>query len=173
MHWRRSGSLVGIFLLTAAMCNADTIAVDLMPPFLAGSPGSFITFSGTLSNTTGSTVFFNSAGINLSGGFTPADEDTVPFFMNAPLFLAANDLTQTIDLFTIHIPNPSAAGPYDGSFTVLGGIDENALDIVGSANFTLQVNTVPEPNTAILLGVALILLAYRGKRRHLEMTGKG
>jgi hypothetical protein len=149
---------VAAFLVSAGMCTADAITITLMPGTLPGTPGSVITFGGTLENTMGSTVFLNSAGINLSGGFSPADLDTSPFFANAPFFLLANDVTAAIDLFTIHIPNPFADGSYQGTFAVLGGLDDAAQDIIGSANFTVDVNSVPEPNSGVLVGGAALVL---------------
>jgi hypothetical protein len=153
---------VAAFLVSAGMCTADAITITLMPGTLTGSPGSVINFGGTLENTTGSTVFLNSAGINLAGGFSPADLDTSPFFANAPFFLLANEVTVAIDLFTIHIPHPFAGGSYPGTFTVLGGLDDAAQDIIGSANFTIEVNSVPEPNSGAMVGlIALVFLLAR------------
>jgi hypothetical protein len=145
----------------SAMCRADTITLDLMPPLLSGSQGSIISFSGVLSNTSAASVFLNSAGINLSGGFAATDLDTGPFFANAPLFLIAGDLTPTIDFFSISIPSTFAGGTYQGTFTVLGGADESALDVVGSADFTLEVSAVPEPNSAVLLSLGVLIVIVR------------
>jgi|SRR5579872_1791047 len=157
-----------IFILFSGLCQADTISINLTSTFLSGSPGSTIPFGGILSNTTGSTLFLNSAGINLAGPFSPADEDTSPFFSNAPLFLAGGDSTLVIDLFAIHIPGPFIAGPYSGTFTVLGGVDGNAQDTLGSADFTVQVanvNSVPEPSSrSLLIAACLTLLAFRAAR---------
>ena len=156
--WKISGCLVRILLWSAVICHAATININLTPPLLSGFPGSTVTFSGTLTNTTASTVFLNFAGINLSGGFTPADLDTGPFFANAPLSLAAGESTPRIGLFAIDIPNPFADGPYQGTFTVLGGLNANAQNTLGSANFTVQV--VPEPCSVALVGMAFVLFAY-------------
>lgn len=150
-----------IFILFSGICHADTISINLASTLLSGSPGSAITFSGNLSNSTGSTLFLNSAGINLAGPFSPTDEDTSPFFTNAPLFLAGADSTLIIDLFTIDIPNTSIVGPYSGTFSVLGGVDGNAQDTLGSANFTVQVSngsSVPEPSSRSLLVAACLVM---------------
>lgn len=160
--FRRSGILGCIFLLSAVFCKADTLTISLTPIFQSGMPGDVLTFSGTLSNSSGSTVFPNSAGINLSGAFDPTDEDTSPFFNNAPFFLVSGDSTSLIDLFTVSIPNPFLSGQYSGTFTVLGGADEDAQTIVGSADFTVQVgttNVVPEPNSGCLLAIGLVVLS--------------
>lgn len=149
---------IGLLVLLAAMSHAATVNVNLDSAPLSGAPGTALTFTGTLMNTTSSTVFLNAAGINLAG-FSPLNEDTGPFFTNAPLFLAGGASTPTIGLFAINIPNPFAAGQYQGTFTVLGGADGNAQNTLGSSNFTVQVTngpTVPEPGSEVLftLGIA-------------------
>jgi len=148
---------VAAFLVSAGMCTADAITITLMPGTLTGTPGSVVTFGGTLANTTTSTVFLNSAGINLSGGFSPGDLDTSAFFVNAPLFLLASEVTLPIDLFTIKVPNPFADGSHQGAFMVLGGSDDLAQDIIGTASFTVEVSGVPEPNSRLLVGLTLVL----------------
>lgn len=48
-----------------------------------------------------------------------------------------------------------------GTFQVLGGVDGNAQDIIGSAGFTVHVQqpaTVPAPSSAVLLSGGLMLL---------------
>src|SRR2546425_7535580 len=90
--------LLSITLVFPVVCNADVITIDLAPALLTGAPGSTVTFSGRLENMTPSTVFLNAAGINLSGGFMPSDEDLNPFFANAPLFLDVGEVTSTIEL---------------------------------------------------------------------------
>ena len=149
--------------MCVAACNADVIAVSLDPPLLSGVPGTSLTFSGTLLNSTGATLFLNSVELNLSGGFLPTDEDTTPFFVNAPLFLGGNASTLSIDLFTISIPNYVVQGPYSGTFDLLGGADENAQDTIGEENFTVQVANVPEPDFAlpVLVALSAILIAFR------------
>jgi hypothetical protein len=155
--------LAAIALALSAPLYADPISVNLTSPTLSGAPGSRVTFNGILMNTTASTVFLNAAGVNLAG-FLPADEDTGPFFANAPLSLLGGASTAPIGLFTIHIPNPFPAGSYPGTFTVLGGADANAESIVGSASFTVQLNGVPEPATGVLVAVGVAALI--GRRIH-------
>jgi hypothetical protein len=157
--------LTGALLALCGICRADTIGIALTSGLLSGPPGSALTFNGTLSNLTGSTVFLNSAGINLAGAFIPADEDTSPFFMNAPLSLAGNGATPSIDLFTIAIPSPFAFGAYAGTFTVLGGANANSQDTLGSASFTVQVGSAaaaPEPGTwSLFIAASFALLVFR------------
>jgi hypothetical protein len=83
---RLSGRLGIVLFVVTGVGQADVIDITLNSALLAGDPGSALIFGGTLTNADGSTVFLNGAGLNLAG-FSPANEDTSPFFVNAPLFL--------------------------------------------------------------------------------------
>jgi hypothetical protein len=162
-------TFTGLLMLLAGVAQPATININLNPALLSGSPGATLTFTGTLMNSTSSTVFLNGAGINLAG-FSPANEDTSLFFASAPLSLAGNASTSTIGLFAINVPSPFAAGPYQGTFTVLGGADGNAQDVLGSTAFTVQVSdagtSMPEPCSTILIGSGgLLWFACRRVRR--------
>lgn len=149
------------FVLRCAICQASPITVDLTSTVLQSSGGSTVTFSGVLSNSASSAIFLNSAGINLAGPFNTADEDLAPFFTNAPLFLNASASIPVIDLFTPHLPSPFATGSYSGTFTILGGVDANAMDLVGSAGFAVQVvnaTAVPEPAPGALIAFSGVVL---------------
>src|ERR1700685_4117309 len=91
---RLRGALVPVlFLALCSLGRADGVDVNstdiaLNPTLLEGVPGTTLTFGGTLTDLdfVDDPVFYNGAGINLTG-FDPTDEDTSPFFANAPLFL--------------------------------------------------------------------------------------
>jgi hypothetical protein len=159
----KTGYLVLILLigLAAVSANAGTITVSLLSPTLGGSPGDVLQFYGTLTNTTNADVFLNADNLNLTG-FDPSAIDDSPFFTNAPLFLDPNGATGNIELFDVTIPDPFAAGGYDGMFEVLGGADGNAQDTLGSASFTVQVElgaAVPEPSSLSLVFSLMIFIA--------------
>jgi hypothetical protein len=157
--------LVICLVILASVCPASTITINLNPALLTGLAGTVLTFTGTLDNTSSSTVFLNGAGINLAG-FGPTNEDTSLFFANAPLSLAGGASTSTIGLFTIGVPGLFGDGSYQGTFTVLGGANPDALVNLGSANFTVQV--VPEPNYVLLVSVTfLTLFSYRASASRL------
>lgn len=157
-----------IFLigLVCAPAKADTLLIALDSPTLNGSPGDVLQFFGTLTNTTAADLYLNADNINLAG-FDPSAIDDSPFFANTPLFLVPGGSTGDIRLFDITIPNPFATGNYGGTFQVLGGVDGNAQDIIGSAYFTVQVQqsaAVPEPSSAVLLSSGALLLLLVAKQ---------
>ena len=96
--------------------------------------------------------------------------DLTPFF-SGPISLDPAQSSGLIDLFTVEIPAGTQPGSYAGSFTVLGGLNGDAQDIVGSAAFSVTVRnqpaSVPEPVTWALTGAALLaaLVAFRDPKR--------
>ena len=168
---RIAGIMLSLLVAQSA-CKADTIGISLTQSSLPATAGSAVTFSGTLANSTAATVFLNSAGINLSGSFSPSDEDTTPFLVNAPFSLGPGGSTSSIGLFTIDVPRSIASGLYSGTFTVLGGTDENAQDVVGSADFTVQIGStspVPEPGSISFLVIGAICITSCARRRFAEV----
>jgi len=160
--------VLGALLLCSPHCEASTIDIDLVQTTQTDAPGITLVFSGVLTNATGSTVFLNSAGINLAGGFLPADFDVTPFLVNAPLSLEGTQGTGAIDLFTVTIPNSFGDGLYAGTFAVLGGADANAQEILGTANFFVGVagTDAPEPSTMWTVAVTLAASAMVLRRRN-------
>jgi len=69
-----------------------------------------------------------------------------------------------IELFNVALANPftDPFGNYPGSYTLTGGIDGNAQDVLASADFsvTAQQSTVPEPSSLFLLGTSLFIFSF-------------
>jgi hypothetical protein len=147
--------------LVRAPAKADLLTAVLDSPTVSGSPGDVLKFSGTLTNTTSSNLSLNADNFNLAG-FDPSAIDDSPFFTNVPLFLGPNGSTGDIGLFDLAIPIMFASGNYEGVFQVLGGVDSDAQDIIGSVDFTatVQQSAVPEPALRITLLLALTLLMF-------------
>jgi hypothetical protein len=155
--------------LGATAAKADTVTITLDQPNQVGLPGTTVDFFGTITNTTGGTIFLNGDNFNLNGAsFTTNDQ---PFFNNAPFFLAPGANSGDIELFEISVSNPllDPAGFYTGSYIILGGIDGNGQDAIGSAAFSIDTapatSPVPEPaSIALLLTGASTLLPIARKR---------
>ena len=151
-----------ILLLTllAGSAFAATITVTLANPVQSGISGSTVNFTGTLTNTTATTQFINSDSLTIN---TLVGNDSM-FFLNAPIFVAATQTSASFLMFSVMIPGGTAAGPYLGSFHVLGGATANDFNDLGASTFTVNVTAnTPEPAAWVLLVPALggVLLKRR------------
>lgn len=160
------------FLMLLLVIGVGAARADFMMtldnPNQSGNPGDTLMFNGVLSNTGLTTIFLNSVDLNLAG--TSLSPDFIdPFFNNVPLLLDPGQLTSHILLFDVFVENPftDLPGTYAGTYTLLGGVDSNAQDVLGSVDFGITVpNAVPEPSSLLLLfGVLLLIgLARVGRR---------
>jgi hypothetical protein len=98
--------------------------------------------------------------------------------LNAPISVAGDTTSSDFVMFTVNIPLGQSPGPYDGSFTILGGPtadDPGGMDrdSLGSGSFEVDVNgSAPEPATIWLTGAALLmLLAAAGASSEVRPTG--
>ena len=153
-------------LLVAGGTNAAAdIVVGFDSPDQLAQPGDIIHFFGTINNTGADTVFFNGDDINFVGA--PSLDLTDLFFANVPISLDGGFSSGDIELFSITLANPfnDPFVLYPGSYTLTGGIDGSAQDILASANFSVTPqepsSTVPEPATVVLLLTAILLLFRR------------
>ncbi len=134
---------------------------SVTPLSQAGTPGSILQFTDTLSNSsTTDTVFLNGDSKNLNAPGLTLDDS--PFNNSAPLSLgplgSGND-TYTGDFFDVSIDPSAQPGTYSGTFTIQGGADINAHDTVATKDFFVTVlpAAVPEASSVTSLGVLLML----------------
>ncbi len=145
--------------LAAGCANADSFSITLDSAILTGSPGDVLSFSGTIVNTTASSIDLSLAADNINiTDFTSGIDDS-PFFANLPFSLDGGASTGDIGLFNITIPNPFTLppgdNPYSGTFQIL----DDCGAVAGTAFFDVNVNipsgSVPEPASVALLAGAL------------------
>ena len=153
--------------LPPVAAHAATITFTLSNPnqyisLLGGSLTYGATVSAPASNS--GPVFLNGDSFNVTAPVTLDDSD---FLVKFPLSLAPGT-SFTGDLFVLTMPPNPPPGTYLGTFTLLGGVDGNANDTLGTVNFSLTT-PIPEPSSIVLLiaGLAMTLLwaAFKGNPR--------
>lgn len=157
--------LSGLMLAAFAAGTADAASFDITfaSPNLAGSPGNTVTMSGAMTNNFGFDLLITGAGVNLAG-FAPGDIDLTEFILNATGLLKAGASIGPVNFFTVAIPKSFPAGSYAGTLLIQGGTTPNDDSSLASARFSVQVNTVPEPASWVLVLSVLGLLAMRARR---------
>jgi hypothetical protein len=149
-------------VLQEATARAASISLDIVPNTLFTAPGDTVAYTGTITNLKSYTVYLNSFDVNAGGPFL-----TDPgVFDPTLLFLTANQVISIpFDLFTLTVDS-AYAGPWGlqplGTFTLFGGVDGDAQELIGSQTFGLVVT--PEPGTFALLGLPLVLALIKRRR---------
>jgi hypothetical protein len=161
-------TLIAFLLTLSATYAAPILNVNISPASQTGVPGQILTFSGTLENVTNNNVFINSNSLTFGLSGIGVLDDSL-FLTNAPLFLGPLETTKPFDFFTVTIPTLQTPGLFTGVFTVLGGADDLAADILGSnASIQVQVSApsaaIPEPATFLLLPAGVALLLWKRRR---------
>jgi hypothetical protein len=158
-------AVIPIFLAAAAASHAGTVVdVTFFPATQSGLPGDLLSFSGRIVNNTNATVFINADSFvfAISGVV-----DDSPFLLNAPLSLGPMEASALFAFLDISVPLGQAPGMYDGVLTVLGGVDGNASDNLGTAAFQGVVNTsAPEPELAAFVAFAIGAMYLVRRFRH-------
>ena len=141
--------------------QAATIALDVNSLSAPVAAGDTATFSGSITNRSGVTL----ESTDLVLGFSAFDFDALtPTQVLGSLPFSLQDFTfiNDIDLFTIEVAAGAPAGTY-GLQVFLSDISGNVSD---TTELFLVVTAVPEPSTAAVFGLGLVLLALSRRRSY-------
>jgi hypothetical protein len=148
-------------LFFASAARADSVDVTLIETSQTATAGSTITFDATLSNRSSTDTIFLNGDSSITSSLLLTVDDT-PFLTNFPLSLDPSEVSGPYALFNVIIDPSTPAGSYDfNSFSILGGLDGNTFDTIGTADFSLTVaSTVPitEPGTLVLVFSGLLAI---------------
>lgn len=158
------------FLLWAAAATAaysSPLTVTFETANQVASPGAVVTFRANAVNTTSDDLNLNS---NSSTIDAPLMLDDTLFLSNWFVVLAMSSFDPAPQpLFEIKVPVSTPAGLYKGVFTILGGPDLSDQNVLGQAEFSVQVDgvvVVPEPASAAMVAMAgCALIAMRRAAR--------
>lgn len=160
--------LVALQVLAPTSAHAQTVVLDISPTQRAGHIGQVLTYTGSITNTGGTSLFINGDSFELAGvGLTL---DDTKFFNNFAGLLAAG---QTIagELFDVHIGSDALTGEYAGVFAVQGGADEGTFSTLHDKAFSVRVNDAPAPSAvpegdslALFAAGAAVLLVFQRRR---------
>jgi hypothetical protein len=169
-HRIPTSAIFAIALFLSVPSWGGTLSIDFQEALLSGSPGATLTFQGTLGNNTGSDLFINGAGINLSG-FDPSATDLTDFILNATGPLPNGTSVGPVDFFTVAVPQPFTPGLYLGELTVQGGATADDDAVLGTTDFQVKVNgpaAAPEPGSLPLAAAVFLLVVVFRRRTYAE-----
>ena len=170
---KKTALSISMFVLAALvlvpLASADTISLTLTNPVQTASPGSTVSFDATVTAIYDKLgpAFLNGDNFGVTGSLTI---DDTPFLLNFPLMMSAGDSVTGL-LFTVSLPANLAPGPYTGFFSILGGLNANALGTLDTADFTINASPVPEPATWALIGTGMTVLLFAGFTRRRTAFG--
>jgi hypothetical protein len=142
-----------LIVLFSRSAFAGPLTINLSSSLLTALDGETVTFSGSITNTSGTEVFINGDSSSIS---SPLIVDDTKFFLNSPLSIGPSVTTPTFEMFDVKSPLGAPSALYSGAFDILGGTSRSSFDVVGTATFAVNVvQSVPEPATLALVGLGL------------------
>jgi len=147
-----------VVLCLASAARADLVDVTLTQTSQTAAAGSTIEFDATITNLSSTDTVFLNGDSSVTSSLLLTVDDT-PFLVNFPLSLGPDESSGPFALFDVTIDPSTPPGTYDlNAFSILGGLDDSASDIIGTADFSVMVegaSVTPEPGT-----LALLLLGF-------------
>lgn len=160
--------LAGIALGQPAF--ADLVTLTLTEPSQAGTVGSVLTFTGSLTNANEPSVTI--VGYNFNGLPVTLTFDDTPFVTNfLGQDIAAGGTLGPLSFFTVTIEDDAVPGAYDAVFSV---VFDSAGGTGQETNFqTFSITVIPEATSLWLLGLGLTAMAtIRFTRRFLPRASR-
>ena len=148
-------ALTAICLVAAATTNADPLVLTVSNPNQTVTPGTWISFTGTLTNTTPLAFHIGGPGILVSSGLVRIGDIDIPSnFLTDPGPMS----TVSGGVLDVRISPTAAPGSYT-AWLELGGFfsDGSPAGTFREVNINvINPSSVPEPASMILLGTGLI-----------------
>lgn len=164
MHFRLAS--VAVLLAAATAAHADSITLTLSNPAQTGTAGSTFSYNATVFAPTSNTGVEYLNGDSYSYPIGGSLDDS-GFLNNFPLSLNPGQ-SYTGTLFTFTLPTSAKAGTlYGGQFSILGGSSVNSSSTIATVTYsatTPAIAATPEPPPALLLGTALLGVAFLVRR---------
>lgn len=143
------------------------VILTLTDPNPTTTAGTVVSFLATALNDDPNLVNLNAISLNVQ---SPLLSDDGPFLSNW-FSIAGNSFfdANPQELFAITVLPGTGVGVYSGTVTILGGPDFSDQNILGSAEFSVNVEAtsgdIPEPASVLLVGAGLGLAMLHARVR--------